>query len=158
MKKLKIIADWSYGERPETAVTRYEDVLPEDRDNNSWWYLHGQLSERVHYDKGTIINTREYGCAKETIGWEELDGNQVKSIHSPGPYYEMYLNAADVLVEVEGIEEPCIGFFWTTEEHSIWYNGKEYPNWKQRGLVCLESDLKSIEYARNKYERKESRL
>lgn len=158
MKKLKVIADWGYGERPETAVIKYENVLPEDRDNNSWWYLHGQLTDLVHYDKGTVINTREYGCAKETIGWKELDGDQVKSLHTLEPYYEMYLNAADIPVEIEGIEEPCIGFFWTTEEHSIWYKGKEYPYWKQRGLVCLVSDLESIEYARNKYERKESRL
>ena len=133
------------------SITKYEDVSENERDNNSWWYLHGKLEEFVGYDKATAINCKSAGYARATIHWSEISGNRVKKIYdNPEDYYNMYLNGI-IPVKIEGIKEDCIGFFWTTDEHTIYWNDKSYPYWKQRGLVVFTDDIDAICYAQNKY-------
>ena len=50
---LKLIAEWKFGGKPE-GTREYNDIRPEERDNNSWWYLHGKLQSFVGYDKATV--------------------------------------------------------------------------------------------------------
>lgn len=149
-KILKMIANWCYGDKP--CDTRdWEDILDIERDNNSWWYLHGALESDVHYDKATVTNCFSGGFAKETIDWSEIRGNKVVSVRSEKPFYNMYVNGI-VDVEIEGISKPCKGFFYTSEETKIIWKGKEYDHWKQKGLVCYADDTEACEYAKKKME------
>lgn len=128
MKKiLKLIADWRYGNKPKDTRD-YEDIDPNEREYASFWYLHGKLEELVGYDKATVTNLREGGFGKNS---EE--------------YGYMMCFDGIVPVEIEGIPDPCVGYFWITEYTDTWV---------QRGLVCLKSDLSGCEYAEHKYKEK----
>lgn len=127
MKILRLIADWRYGNKPSNTRT-FEDIPLEEREYASFWYLHGKLEELVGYDKATVTNLKEGGFGKIS---EEYG-------------YMMCLDGI-VPVEIEGIPDPCVGYFWITEYTDIWV---------QRGLVCLKSDLEGCEYAERKYKEK----
>ena len=126
-KILKIIAcqvGGSFYNIPESE--KYYCQLNENvKNSGGWWYLHGQLQEEIGYDKGLILN----------IEPEEMNSTQT-DIALEGIYQ----------VEVEGIEKPCIGYFWIDSLKL------------GRGLVCYKNDLESVEYARNKYQQKSDRL
>lgn len=131
MKILKLIADWRYGNKPKDTRD-YEDIDPNEREYASFWYLHGKLEELVGYDKATVTNLREGEFGKDSKEYG----------------YMMCLDGI-VPVEIEGIPDPCVGYFWITEYTDIWV---------QRGLVCLKSDLEGCEYAESKYKEKASSL
>lgn len=134
------------------ATTKYEDVPEEERDNNGWWYLHYKLEDIVGYDKATTSNCKSAGYSRKTIRWSEISGNKVNKVRGNDPenYYNIYINSI-VPVEVEGVDKPCVGFFWTTDEHDIYWKDIAYPHWYQRGLVCLMEDINGIEDAYNKF-------
>lgn len=146
-KVLKMIADWRYSKKP-VDTRDWQDIDLTERDNNSWWYLHGELEKLVGFDKATVTNCKSGGFAKETINWANIDGNEVTSVISEDPCYQMYFNG-EVNVEIEGISRPCVGFFYTSSEQPVYYKGKEYLFWEQRGLVCFSDDLNAVEYARS---------
>ena len=127
MNTLKLIADWRYGNKPKDT-RNYEDIDPNEREYAGFWYLHGKLQDLVGYDKATVTNLKEGGFGKIS---EE--------------YGYMMCFDGIVPVEIEGIPEPCVGYFWTTKYTDIWV---------QRGLVCLKSDLEGCEYAERKYKEK----
>lgn len=158
MKKvLKMIADWRLGNKPANTKD-YGDIPEDERDNNSWWYLHGKLEGIVHYDKATVTNCKSGGFAKSTINWTEIHGNKVISIINEKPtIYRMYYNGV-VDVEIEGIEKPCIGFFYTANERQVEYKGKLYDKWDQRGLVCLAEDEEGCKHAKEKMIKRSSFL
>ena len=122
-------------------------------DNNSWWYLHRELEDVCGYDKAIIYNMDEFPeYVKETFNWSTIR-NGIS--HEPlGFHKEMYFNGI-MPVEVYGINKPCIGYFWVTQEESCinTYNNVETPYniWNQQGLVCFESDLEGRNYALKKY-------
>lgn len=149
---LKLIAEWKFGEKPE-GTREYNDIRPEERDNNSWWYLHGDLQSFVGYDKATVTNCKSGGFSKETIDWADIEGDQVMKIVSKNPRHEMYLNG-EVDVEIEGISRPCKGYFYTTNERTVYYKSKPYDFWMQRGLVCFADDKEACEYAKRKMSEK----
>ena len=62
----------------------------------------------------------------------------------------MYANG-EFEVEVDGINEECIGIFWTTRERLVKTDkGIKFKVWDQRGLVCMKTDTEAIERARRK--------
>lgn len=149
-----MIADWCYNPNGKPENTRsYDEIPKEERDNNGWWYLDGELESYVCNDKAYVTNCQSGGFAIETINWSSISGSQVKTIKDPMIRTEMYFNGI-ANVEIEGIDKPCIGFFWTSEEQDVFWEGLPYPIWKQRGLVCFADDKLAIEYAKKKYEEK----
>ena len=133
----------------------YKSVPKDDRGYNWWWYLHGELDCLVGYDKAYPINCKSSGNAKETINWSEISCSKVKQLRDDGNLtrWEIYINGI-IPVQVKGVDKPCIGYFWTTNEHDIEWEGKKYPYWEQRGLVCLESDSEGRKYALEKLNEK----
>lgn len=132
MEILKLIADWRYGNKPQ-GTRNYEDIDPTEREYASWWYLHGKLQDLVGYDKATVTNLKE--------------GNFGKLSKEYG--YMMCVDGI-IPVEIEGVSEPCVGYFWTVKRTDDW--------WDQRGLVCFKSDTEGCEYAEKKYNEKPSFL
>ena len=126
-KILRVIADWRYGNRPTDAITEYDDIPEDERDNNGWWYFHGKLeSDIVHYDKGWAANCKKLGLSKYSVAHKR---------------WEMYYNG-EILIKIEGVQELCIGYFWTSS-FSTW--------WDQRGLICLLSDTEARKHAEELY-------
>lgn len=156
MRKLRMIADWRYGNKPE-GTRDYEDIPMEERDWNSWWYLHGRLEGIVHYDKATVTNCFSGGFAKETINWGSISGDKVEKLVNWRPALMICLDEI-VDVEIEGISEPCKGYFWTNNYRTVYWENKPYKIWHQRGLVCLADDKKSCEYALKKMKEKSNNL
>lgn len=156
MNTLKLIA---FSVRRDLIGTdkKLENIPAEERDNNSWWYLHGDLTDITGYDKATTINCKSGGFSKDTINWSEITGDIVNSISEDIPTSQMCFTGV-VDVEIEGIKEHCIGYFWTVNHRTIYWENKPYQYWEQRGLVCLKSDTKGCEYAKKKYEEKPNRL
>lgn len=126
---------------------------------NNWWYLHGKLEDMLHYDKASIINAKE--CPEYIQMVPEIEklgsngdiwkGKAISSKYIPW----LYLNNI-VDCEVVGIEEPCVGYFWTTNSAPLeitLIDGKTFKGvyGYQRGLICLKSDVESCEYALSKY-------
>lgn len=150
MNTLEMIVD----AEPWVAIkskTKYEDIQKDERDNNSWWYLHGELEEFVGYDKATTTNCKSAGYSRETVNWSSIRGTKVEEICEDGlTRWEMYANGI-IPVKIEGIEKPCVGYFWTANECSIFYKGKKYPHWNQRGLVVFKDDAEANAYALKKY-------
>lgn len=134
MKILKLIADWRYGNKPKDTRD-YEDIDPNEREYASFWYLHGKLQELVGYDKAIVTNLKEGGFGKISKEYG----------------YMMCFNGI-VPVEIEGIPEPCVGYFWTTKLYGV----NNY--WIQRGLVCLKSDSEGCKEAETKYKEKARKL
>lgn len=121
--------------------------IPEkDTDNNSWWYLHGRLEEMIGFDKAVVINCSDEEVSSPTIAFSRIDGDQVTSVRHEEPWYRMCYNGVTD-VKVEGVEESCIGFFWTDNHHDVFYKGETYPMWDQRGYVCLKSDEEACKWA-----------
>lgn len=134
---------------PKKYRGSYKKLIPKDElDYNSWWYLHGELESIVGYDKAYTINCKSAGYSKETVNYSCICGNTVKELSSDGRLtrWEMHVNGI-IPVQVKGVDEPCVGYFWTIEHSDIFYEGISYPYWDQRGLVCLESDVVGRKYA-----------
>ena len=151
---LKMLADGLFTNY--TEMNRRLDSIPDDeKDNNPWWYLHGQLEEDAHFDKATVINSKSAGYSALTVNWTEINDGIVNSVRENRPelIHRMHLNG-EVSVEIEGITKPCTGFFWTSERKPILWKDREYPHWEQRGLVCYTDDAEACEYAREMMEKK----
>lgn len=150
---LKMIADGLFSTH-ESLLACYNSIPRDERDNNSWWYLHGQLEEDVHYDKATTTNCKSAGYSRETINWNEILGTTVTVVSKESlTIHRMHIDG-EIPVEVEGISKPCTGFFWTNERDDVTWNGKSYPHWEQRGLVCYSDDTEACDYARKKMQEK----
>ena len=147
MNTLKMTAYHVDGTLHESKYKSENEVPEEEMCHNSWWYLHGELQDEVGYDKAITTNCNSAGYSKETIDWSSIRGNVVTEVFKDRTRPVMYVNG-EISVEVEGFDRPCIGFFWTADEHNITWNGKEYPHWKQRGLVCFADDEEACKYAR----------
>lgn len=131
---------------------------------NNWWYLHGELENILHYDKASVINAKECPELVKMIPYVSELRFGVKDEFWKGTVDKinlvphLYIN--DIIeCEVIGIEEECIGYFWTTEELPLKIfskTGEIFTGtlWKQRGLVCFKSDAEGCKYALRKYKEK----
>lgn len=129
-KALHIIPDFGN----EEYSKKIENTSKEERDNAFFWYLHGKLEQKFNFDKAVIINCNTLGLSKPFQYDEDITINK------------LHLNGV-VDCEVEGTDEPCVGYFWVVNE----YDDK---NWQQRGLVCLKSDKEACQYAEKKMNEK----
>lgn len=136
---LKIIAD-SKWYRPENPGDYMDDTTRKYYSEHqyivsSWWYLHGDLESIVGYDKGVFCNLEEFPLLIKNC---YFNGNK--------EYFDVVCLKDGIYdVEVIGIKEPCIGYFWISNHYDI-------P--ECRGLVCLKSDKEGCEYAFKKYNEK----
>ena len=154
---LRMIADGLFDSH-EALMERYNAIPRDERDNNSWWYLHGRLEEDVHYDKATAVNCRSGGYSLETVHWREIHGTTVTEVSPESEtIWRLHLNG-EVPVEIEGIDKECVGFFWTSEKEDVTWNGRQYPYWNQRGLVCYADDTEACDYARRKMQERSAIL
>lgn len=140
----------------------YKKLAKEAKDSNNflygdWWYLHGELSSLLGYDKASIINGSEckdlvrmipkYSNLRRDFNSETLVG----TVENINLVPELYIN--DIIeCKVYGISEKCIGYFWTIEEKDIQLSLPDNTTilskyWRQRGLVCLESATEDRNYA-----------
>ena len=114
------------------------------------WYLHGKLENKVGFDKCFITNLTSFGHYEKyldkfylvhKINQETFDEKKVCC-------NRLKLNGI-VPVDVEGIRERCMGFFWTVDEEpfEFFYNGRRnWTKWDQKGLIILESDKEAFDY------------
>lgn len=148
METMKMIADWRNNTKPE-GTREYEDIPTEELDHNNDWYLHGELESFVQFDKAYVTNCLSGGFSKETINYAFISGDEVKEVSEYKPKHAMCVDGV-VDVEIEGIDKPCIGYFWTDDYRTVYYQEKPYQVWRQRGLVCFADDEKGCEYAKQK--------
>ena len=141
---------WDESWVPEKYHGAYDSVPKDELDRNSWWYLHGKIEKLVGYDKAYTTNCKSAGYSRETVNWSCIRGNnEVSELHDDGRLtrWEMYVNGI-IPVRIKGVNELCVGYFWTIDYSPIIYENAKYPHWQQRGLVCLESDEEARDYAR----------
>lgn len=147
MEKLKMICNW---DKDYDMIVTQEKLKNGDLDQNSWWYLDGELERRCGYDKATVYNLSEFpNLRKETLDWSAISGD-CAGVRSYTKHYEMHADG-EFEVEVYGVTEPCIAFFWTTRERMVKTDkGISFKVWDQKGLVCMKTDKEAIERARRK--------
>lgn len=132
MKTLKIVPINSDGTPWCKERTNFNDC---EKVFSSGWYLHGKLAELVDYDIAIPQNAKSIGYYYRTkVNY--INGPKMKDIFAVDRFF--------IPVEVEGISEKCVGFFWIEDMHFDMINGKLYPQWNQRGLVCLESEMAKV--------------
>lgn len=129
---------------------------------NNWWYLHGELERLLRYDKASAINAKE--CQDLIRMFPRVSKLSKDKGVWKGEVYKinliphLYVNDT-IECQVIGIDDPCVGYFWTTEESPLEITTKEGETfrgtyWKQRGLVCLKHDLEACSFALQKYKEK----
>lgn len=138
---------------PYLSDEEYESINKDERDNNNWWYLHGQVECDCRYDKAIAINCKSAGFSKQTVDYTEIKGNTVTEVFSEEPIYKMCFDGI-CKVKAKNIEKPLVGFFWTTRKRLINYKDGIYNYWNQNGLVCYEDDENAVNYAFEKYQEK----
>lgn len=164
-KVLEIIPDWRMDAKLKKKLNKIRkagkctDWTKLDKstefDNNSWWYLHGKLEDKVGYDKAIILANKT-GDSKDTVRWYDINGDKCNS-YSDKPHKEMYINGIRKC-NVVGVHGDCLGFFWTDGERDIHYDKGTFPFWNQRGLVVQRNDKRNVLYAYHKYLMKHSNL
>lgn len=140
----------------------HDKIVEAAGDNNlnhsSGWYLHGKLEELCHYDLATIYNMSDFPeDTRETLRYGLMINNEAK-VEKLDYFQKSYLRGV-YPVQVYGVREKCVGYFWISEEReyvaSIFPGNSEdkrkFTDWMQRGLVCLESDKEAIKYAKERY-------
>ena len=95
----------------------------------NFWYLHGVLQDKFHFDKAHMY-----------VNWETYKSDIVENHNE-----RLYLAPGIYDVEVEGYDKPCKAFMWQSEE-----SGKILL----RGLVVDPTVKEDLEYAQKKYEEK----
>jgi len=98
-------------------------------DAPSFWYLHGALQYKFHFDKADMY-----------VDWETYKSDIVETKDE-----KSYLVQGIYDVEVEGYDKPCKAFMWQSDEGGITL---------LRGLVVDPTDEADLEYAQKKYEEK----
>ena len=138
--------------------TRVIDSIPkEEHTRGDEWYLHGKLQKKVGYDIASAVNPVSAGYTRGVIDWTRIEGDNVTEIRSSHLVPQMYINGI-IPVIVEGYEEPCKGYFWVTEERTVYYLGMPYQVWYQKGLVVFEDDRRANKYALKRYNEKSTIL
>lgn len=127
-------------EAEEASRISHEEFISGSR-MASGWYFHGHLEDDLGYDLGVITNKDELPVKGLTVHYS--DGET--KIHQ-------YIPDGIYLVEVHGVETPCIGYFWPLVNESK--RAPELNKVEMRGLVCYINDGDANAYARQKYAEK----
>jgi len=150
MNKLRITAETVDGKLYKSQYNSFSVIDPKERDNCSWWYLHGKLQKKIGYDKGIVTNAFTAGYSEETIDegyWYDCEANQIIPDRNKLIINKLKLNGI-VPVEVEGVSKLCTGFFWITKERTISIP-EPHKVWNQRGLVIFQDDIDEFNYCYN---------
>ena len=147
----------------------HEEVIKAAGDHNldhsSGWYLHGKLEDLCHYDLATIYNMSDFPeNIKTTLRYKTMI-NDKTTVEELNYFGKSYLQGV-YPVEVYGVQEECVGYFWITDERECKASvipgnsgdPRGFINWMQRGLVCLKSDKEATEYAEKCYAENRSHL
>lgn len=125
-------------------------------DNNSWWYLHGELESKAGCDKAVIINATAAKDTIETLRWSEIRGDRCVR-YKDTPLRMVYINGIRKC-NVIGVYGDCLGFFWTGRERTVEYDKGIFSTWEQRGLVVQRNDKRAVLYAYHSFLMKEEDL
>lgn len=111
------------------------------------FYLHGELEEIIGYDLCVVVNE------------SELDLEEYPVYHSPTRLVKHCLlkDEGKFEVEVKGINEKCIGYFWKSFAEDESKPGVYYRA-SQRGYICLERDKEAVEQAHQVYLKRALRI
>lgn len=123
-------------------------ILDRPQYENGMWYFHGKLEDMFNYDLGILYDLDEK-YLRSTLKYSELLDRKARL----GEYQVIkkpYINGV-YPVNVYGVYERCLGFFWVDDEIVCedLVSPRKFPNWIQKGLIVLESDKESVEYAKN---------
>jgi len=124
---LKLIPDSFDQEERDRA---WNSIPDEEKCHNGGWYFHGELCELLGFDLGFATNAVSLGL---TVPVDSKIGR------------DLYINGV-YPCEIEGVDKPCIGYFWTC--------GKDESDYRQRGLVCFTDDVDACKYAEEMYNEK----
>ena len=155
MNKLKITAETVDGNLYKSQYNSFSAIDPKERDNCSWWYLHGKLQKKIGYDKGIVTNAFTAGYSEETIDegyWYDCESNHIIPDKNKLIINKLKLNGI-VPVEVEGISKLCTGFFWISKERTISIP-EPHKIWTLRGLVIFQDDIDEFNYCYNCWAKK----
>lgn len=159
MEKIKIL--------PHFSEEVYNNVPKEIRriaESNKYshcggWYLHGHLEEEIGYDIASFYNVPNE-LLKESADWCTIKGGRDEygrpsgELRSDKKTLVPHINGV-YECEVYGIDVPCVGYFWTTDEREVNFgNGIVKPVWNQRGLVVFFNDEDANAYARSMMSKK----
>lgn len=149
--KLILVPDYRFYKDMRDKTQSIIDSTPEEElDNNSWWYLHGELESETTYDKGHFINCKSAGYSVETIYWSTIYGDKVAEVRDENNLTIHKLKVdGEIPVEVVGFpNRPAIFVGFTTDFRWIYYKGVKYPYWNQRGYAVFADDTKALSDAR----------
>ena len=132
-----------FGMSIEESKALDEKLDREIKEGRYFWnsfYLHGELENIIGYDLCVVVNE------------PELDLEEYPVYHSPTRLVKHCLlkDEGKFEVEVKGINEKCIGYFWkcfseNENKPGIYYHAS------QRGYICLERDREAVEQAAINY-------
>lgn len=145
MNTLKMTAYIANGKLYNSHYESDEEIPEEELCHNNWWHLHGELESIVGYDKALTTNCKSAGYSIPGLFENYGDG--------PSTVPMIHLDAV-IPVEVEGIDRPCLGYFWTVMHRTEELDGKPVMKWVQRGLVVLADNEGDNDYAKKKFNEK----
>lgn len=165
MEKIKILPDFSFNEEAYDNVPKeIREIVESNKYSHcSGWYLHGHLQGEMGYDIADFYDVPDE-LLKESADWCTIKrrGDDYKKaygeLRSDKKTLVPYINGV-YECEVYGTDEPCVGYFWTTEEEEVDFgNGIVKPVWRQRRLVVFFNDGDANAYARSMMSKKSEHL
>ena len=138
MQKLKITAFLPDGKTLYKSHYPSADDVPDREWFPGYWHFFGSVKEALGIAQGFATNCEELGIASDKLDYERIENGEVTSVHTNINRREMNFDGI-VDVEVEGVQKPCKGYFWT-ESTTVRHNGKVYPMWDQYGLIVYADD------------------
>lgn len=153
MQKLKITAFLPDGKTLYKSHYPSADDVPDSEWFPGYWHFFGSIKEDLGIDQGFATNCEELGIASDKLDYESIENGEVTSIHSQYKRREMNFDGI-IEVEVEGVQKPCKGYFWT-ESTTVRHDGTVFPMWDQYGLIVYSDNEKDNAEASTR--RKEAR-
>lgn len=155
MEKIKILPDFCCNreENYNNVPKEIREIVESNKYSHSGgWYLHGQLETEMGYDIAYFYDVPNE-LLKESADWHSITYNRGE-LRSDKKTMVPHINGV-YECEVYGTDEPCLGYFWTTDEREIDFgNGIVKPVWHQCGLVVFSNDRDANAYARLKMSEK----
>ena len=139
-----------FGMSIEESEALNEEIDQRTKEGRYIWngfYLHGKLEEIIGYDLCVVVNE------------SDLDLEEYPVYHTSTRLVKHCLlkDEGRFEVEVKGINEKCVGYFWKEISEDEDRPGI-YTRATQRGYICLKSDKEAIDQAIKIYSIKPYRI